>query len=229
LFLSVRSTTGLEPIPDSVDVLQTVKELNRIVLTKAGQIQIVKDKMFDSLEEDKKAKFKIIYDLYKKFFTVPYIPVIDLVDIDKYHKEHKALHNEKGEIIKDKNGWDLTDFNSLALSECSFSGMYEKEGQPPKMIFTDASLPKDQSLFLKHSHGVPTDIPPSSVIVCLSTFRGDQIYDVDTKVWIKNRPDEAKAVARITVIRVLIDHSQLYSKIEELKKKIGDKKLKPDL
>jgi len=112
-------------------------------------------------------------------------------------------------IEKDEKGvWDNIDFNSFAISECAFTGVYAKEGKPPKMILSDYSLPENQSLFCKFSNGLNSDLPPSSVYVSLTTSRGNQAYDPDTKKFVVD-PENAVAMPKIKGICVLLDYSKI--------------------
>lgn len=180
----------------------------------------------ETVPKNKYDKIKDFYDLGKKFIDVDYIPFIELSDVEKYHMTHKAVKDKDGKIIKDESGWDKTDFNSFALCECSLTGFYTKDGQPPKMIITDSSLQSEQSLFLKFSNGIKSDLPASSVILSLTTSRGNQIYDKDTKQWIVN-PDEAKPNAKIKGIKLLINFETL--DIDGIKAKLVNSNLKADI
>ena len=226
LFLQATAKTDLEIIPSKkINIPKVIEYINGRVRNNVMKAQSIIGSG-EPMPKEKLAKIKAFFDVGKKFLTKDFIPVIDLIGVDEYHKTHKAITNpETGLILKDE-GWDKTDFNSFAISECSYSGVYAKEGQAPKMIITDSSLPQDQSLFLKFSNGLRHDLPPSSVLVALTTSRGNKIYDKDTKLWVVNE-EEAKAIPKIKGIKLLINFGVL--DIDSIKKKLAAKNLKADV
>ena len=84
------------------------------------------------------------------------------------------------------------------------------------MILSDYSLDDNQSLFVKFSNGISKELPSSSVYVCLTTSRGNQAYDPDTKQFVVN-PEEAVAIPKVKGIKVILDFTKL-----DIKKLIGD-------
>ena len=199
-----------------------INVVNARVKSKAKKLMAIVSKTnFDSLPKDKAKKLHDLESLYKKFVDVDYIPIIDLNGVDDYHKSHRAVlvENKEGKLVpkKDKEGvWDSIDFNSFAISECAFTGVYTKEDKPPKMILSDYSLAENKSLFPKFSVGINSDLPPSSVYVSLTTSRGNQAYDPDTKKYIVD-PENAVAIPKIKGICVIMDFSKI-----DIKKLVGD-------
>ncbi len=221
LFLKTYSTNTLEIMPEKLNLLDYLKNRKRVkgIITLinervAGFAKKVDDIHSKANEEntpkEKLEKLKQLYSLCKKYIKLPYIPVIDLNQIDYYHLSHRALKDKDNKIVKDEKGvWDNTDFNSFALCQCSFSSVFQKDKtKPPKMVITDATLPQDQSLFLKFSNGLDTELPASSVIISLTTSRGNSVYDPDTKKWITDA-ENAKAIAKIKGMKLLIDYTKL--------------------
>ena len=226
LIIQSSAKTDIEIIPNSkLNIIKIVEYINSRVKNALTGVQEVLAST-RPLPKEKEAKLKALLDVGKKYLTTDYIPIIDLIGIDEYHLTHKAILNKETGLPIKENGWDKTDFNSFAISECSLSGVYAKEGQAPKMIITDSSLPGDQSLFLKFSNGLRSDLPASSVLVALTTSRGNKIYDKDTSEWIVNE-DEAKAIPKIKGIKVLVNFKSL--DIDGIKKKLLKKTLKADI
>jgi len=229
IIIQGNARTDIEIIPSKkLNITKIIRYINvrvRNSLIKASNI-LTNDAEENKLPKEKKAKIKAFLDSGKKYLKKEYIPIIDLIGVDDYHMTHKAIRDpETGLVLKDE-GWDKGDFNSIAISECSYSGVYAKEGQPPKMIITDSSLATDVSLFLKFSNGLRSDLPASSVLVCLTTSRGNKIYDKDTGQWIVNE-EEAKAIPKIKGIKLLINFGTL--DIDSIKKKLASKSLKADV
>jgi hypothetical protein len=128
----------------------------------------------------------------------------------------RALKDEAGKIIKD-GAWDKIDFDAFALCECTFNGVYEKEGKKPKMILSDISLPQDNNnIYCGFANGIDTKIPSSSVILSLTTARGNQVYDPDTKTYIDDE-ENATAFPKVKGIKVLIDFQKI-----DIEKLFGD-------
>lgn len=231
LFLQVTAKTDIEVSSKKLNIPSILDKVNdRINEETKKLMSIVNKTNFDELPKGKAKKLHDLEALYKKFVRVDYIPVINLVDVNEYHMTHRALFEKVpaigedaiGEefivlIKKDENDvWDSIDFNSFAISECAFTGVYTREGQAPKMILSDYSLPDNQSLFAKFSNGVDSELPPSSVYVSLTTSRGNQAYDPDTKKFVVD-PENAVAIPKIKGIGVILDYSKI-----DIEKLVGD-------
>ncbi len=229
LYLQVTAKSDLEVSPNKVKLVPYLDKqrkqkpgiitlANKRIKDKANKLMgIVAKTDFDALPKEKAKKLHELEALYKKFVDLDYIPVIDLAGTHVYHMTHKAKLGEDGQPIKGEDGvWDNIDFNSFAISECAFGGIYTKEGKAPKMILSDYSMPDNQSLFAKFSNGLDTEIPPSSVYISLTTSRGNSAYDVDTKEWIVD-PDNAVAMPKIKGIGVIFDFKKI-----DIEKLAGD-------
>lgn len=210
-----------------IDIVKVIKHINgRVEHSVKKVVELLESEKAEKIPKDKLSKLREFYEVGKKYLDKDYIPIIDLIGVNEYHMTHKAIINtETGRPLK-QGAWDRTDFDSIAICQCSYSGIYSAEGKAPKMIITDASLPQEQSLFLKFSKGVRSDLPKSSVILSLTTSRGNQIYDVDTKTWIVNE-EEAQAVAKIKGIKMLYNFETL--DIESIKRDLQRKNLKADV
>lgn len=152
---------------------------------------------------------------YKVYESEDYIPFIDLNDIRDYHLKYSAVYkdvvDEEGEtvqiIAKNKDGYDITDWNAFALAECVFNGIYESEGKSPKMILDDWSL--DNNLFVSFSKELQTNIPPSSsVIISLTTSRGNKVWDADSESLVVD-PENAKVFPLVRGIRSIMNFSEV--------------------
>ena len=229
LFLQVTAKTDIEVGSKKLKITDILEKINIRIDKKAKKLMsIVSKTNFEEIPKDKAKKLHDLEALYKKFTSVPYIPIIDLAGVDHYHKHHRAISikvptvgDDSGEvvisIVKDEGDvWDKIDFNSFAISECAFTGVYTKEGKPPKMILSDYSLPDNQSLFCRFSNGINSDLPPSSVYVSLTTSRGNQAYDPDTKKFVVD-PENAVAIPKIKGIGVIMDYSKI-----DMEKLVGD-------
>lgn len=218
LFLQITSKTDIEVSSKKLKITDIIGKINERILNKANKLDsLIKKTNFEELPKEKAKKLQDADALYKKYKTVDYIPVIDLFGIHTYHMTHRAKPDENGVPQKDDSGtWDAIDFNSFAIAECAFSGVYTKEGKAPKMILSDYSLPENQNLFAKFSNGIDSELPPSSVYVSITTARGNQAYDPDTKQFIVD-PENAVAMPKIRGIGVIMDFSKI--DIEQL---LGD-------
>jgi len=218
LYLSVNARTDLEVSSKKIKLFDIVEKINKRVKENAMKVKMMVEKTdFNELPKDKAKKLQDLWDLYKKFTKVDYIPIIDLAGINEYHMTHRAILGEDGKPMKDDSGvWDAVDFNSFALCECAFTGIYEREGQAPKFILSDYSLGENENVFSKFSNGLSKEIPPSSVYISLTTSRGNQAYDPETKQFVKD-PENAVAIPKIKGVGVILDFSKL--NIESL---IGD-------
>lgn len=231
LFLQVTAKTDIEVSSKKLNIPSILEKVNGRILNESKRLMMLIDKTdFNELPKGKAKKLHDLEALYKKFITVDYIPVIDLASVNEYHITHRAISETvteigeegvAGEVIirikKDENGvWDSIDFNSFAISECAFTSLYTRDGQAPKMILTDYSLPENQSLFVKFSNGVDAELPPSSVYVSLTTSRGNQAYDPDTKKFVVD-PDNAVAIPKIKGVGVILDYSKI-----DIEKLVGD-------
>lgn len=218
LFFNLTAKGEIEDSQDKLEIIDIMSKINQRIKQKA----IVVDKTYhgvdlNELPKEKAKKLQDIYDLYSKFLKVEYVPIIDLVGINNYHMTHKAILGEDGKPTKNEEGvWDNTDFNSFALCECAFTGVYKRDKSAPKFILTDYSLPDNQSVFAKFSAGMDSEIPASSVYVVLTTSRGNQAYDPDTTKFIFN-PDEAVAIPKIRGVGVILDFTKI--NVEQL---LGD-------
>ncbi|MHA1408767.1 MAG: hypothetical protein ACTSQY_00365 [Candidatus Odinarchaeia archaeon] len=207
LFLQVNmSGESIDVSESKIKITDIIRAINKRIRAKA--LAIVEH--YNSLsEDDKTKKIKELYNLYKKYTELDYIPIIDLADINDYHMKYRALKDEDGEIIKDDGGvWDKIDFNSFAICECAFSGVYSREGSSPKLILTDYSLESNQNVFAKYSNGLDVDLPSSTVYISLTTSRGNRSYDEDTKQFIVD-PENAVAIPKIKGIGVIMDFTKL--------------------
>ncbi len=218
LFTNVTAKGEIEGSQDKLDIIDIVSKINERIneqVEKIGNTYHSVD--MNELPKEKAQKLQQLFDLHEKFLVVEYIPIIDLAGINRYHMTHKALLDANGNPIKDEDGvWDMTDFNSFALTECAFTGAYTKDGKAPKFILSDYSLPDNQSVFAKFSKGMDSEIPASSVYAVLTTSRGNQAYDVDTKTFVHN-PEDAIAIPKIRGIGVILDFTKI--NVEQL---LGD-------
>ena len=170
----------------------------------------------EELPKEQKAKILAKWKLYKKFKTRDYIIFIDLNEVDEFHKKYRAIKDEEGNFMKD-GAWDKIDFDAFALCECTLNGVYEKEGKKPKMILSDISLPQEQNnIYCGFAGGIDTKLPSSSVILSLTTARGNQVYDPDTRTYIEDE-ENATGFAKVKGIRVLIDFEKI-----DIEKLFGD-------
>jgi hypothetical protein len=227
LFAQVTSKSDLDVSnikPKMLDYVEDDKKkkgmitiINERVKLSAEKLKQISSGNLDSLPKEKAEKLKQTMGLYNKFLTTDYIPVIDLNGIANYHITHKALKNEDGSAKKSE-GWDEVDYKSFAIVECAYSSTYKKEGKAPKYVISDYSLPENKSIFAKFSNGLEVDLPASTVILSLTTSRGNQAYDEDTKKYIEN-PEGAVPIPKVRGICILVDFTKL-----DIKKLIGNLK-----
>lgn len=229
LFLQVTAKTDIEVGSKKLKIPEIISKINARVSTSSNKLKdIISKTNFDELPKGKAKKLHDLETLYKKYVDLSYIPVIDLSEINDYHRTHRAISitvpaigDDSGNVIvkiqKGEDGiWDNIDFNSFAISECALSGVYTRDDKPPKMILSDYSLPENQSLFAKFSNGIDSDLPPSSVYVSLTTSRGNRAYDPDTKEFVVD-PENAVAIPKIKGIGIIMDYSKI-----DIDKLIGD-------
>ena len=218
LSLNVTSKTELEVSDKKPKVEKLVKQINLRIQkeTEMAYNRAKEAKGTPDLPKDQLAKIMAKWKLYKKYKSRKYIPIIDLNEVNSFHMNVRALKDKDGNIIKD-GAWDKIDFDAFALCECTLNGIYEKEGKKPKMILSDISLPQEQSsMFCGFANGINTKIPNSSVILSLTTSRGNKVYDPDTKTYIEDDAN-SKAFAKVKGVRVLIDFTQI-----DVEKLFGD-------
>lgn len=183
----------------------------RITKTARKLYSLLTSEEFKDLPKDKKKQIKEMYKDFKKYIDKDLIPVIDLLDIDKYHKEHRAvwetvedeMTGEEIKRIKKDNGWDVTDFDSFAVCECSLDGVYSPADKPPKFVISDASLPNEFPIYAKFANGIDSELPDSQVLISLTTSRGNKVYDEDSEEYIVDE-ENAKAFPKIRGIKVLM-------------------------
>jgi len=209
-----KAGTGLEIIPSDELRLLNYEQDGRL---KKGIISRINDRVneqarklsffitserFEKEPKDKQKQIQDVFKLYKKFLEVDYIPIIDLNEVDWYHKSHKAIRDPETGDIKKEGAWDKTDFNSFAISECSYTGMYAPQGKPPKMVITDPSLPQTKSLFCKFPNGLDHKMPEGQCIVSIMTSRGNQVYDEESGEYVED-PENAVAIPKIKGVKIL--------------------------
>ncbi len=211
LNLNITSKTELE-VSDKKPKMETLaRQINARILAEAKEAygRAKEANATEDMPKDHKAKIMAKWNLYSKFKDKDYIPFIDLSEIHDFHMKYRAVIDEETGTPKKENGWDKIDFDAFALSECTLNGIYEKEGRSPRMILSDISLPQDNSsIFCGFAKGIDIKIPPSSVIVSLTTSRGNKVYDPDTKTYIED-DENSKAFAKVKGIRVLIDFTKI--------------------
>jgi hypothetical protein len=210
LNLNVTSKTEIEMSDVKPKIEKLAKQINVRIDKEAKQAygRAKQAKETEDIPKEQKAKIMAMWKLYKKFAGKDYIPFIDLAQIDSWHKERRAVRDEDGNILKD-GVWDKIDFDAFALSECTLNGIYEKEGKTPKIILSDISLPQDQSsIFCGFAKGIDTKLPNSSVIISLTTSRGNKVYDPDTRTYIEDE-EGATAFAKVKGVRVLVDFTKI--------------------
>lgn len=229
LFLQVTAKTDIEVGSKKLKIPEIIGKINARVSTSSNKLKdIISKTNFDELPKGKAKKLQDLEALYKKYVDLSYIPVIDLSEINEYHTTHRAITitvpaigDDSGNVVvkiqKGEDGiWDNIDFNSFAISECALSGIYIRDDKPPKMILSDYSLPENQSLFVKFSNGIDSNLPPSSVYVSLTTSRGNRAYDPDTKEFVVD-PENAVAIPKIKGIGIIMDYSKI-----DIDKLVGD-------
>jgi hypothetical protein len=208
----IRRDASIESSDMDIKTEQIIDIVNERVHNKAKKLKSLGMKLKENPNNFSNSKAELIkklYKLYKPYLDedYKYIPRIDLDEIHEYHMEY-AVVKEDGEVVKNDSGWDVTKFTQFALCQCTLKGIYENE-KGDKYVLRDWSLSEDQNLFLRMADELSTEIPsPSSVLVSLQTSRGNQVYDPDTKNWLKD-PENAKAFAKVKGIKLLRDFNKM--------------------
>lgn len=208
--LDIEKLKLLDFIDDGGNYRQgVISRINERVDSNARKLNAyVSSEEFEQEPKDKKTQLTELNKLFSRYIDRVYIPIIDLIGVDDWHKTYKALRDPKtGEILKE-NGWDKTDFNAFALSECSYTGMYEPANKPPKMVITDGSLPQSRSLFCKFPNGIDKKLPEGNCLISIMTSRGDQVYDEESGEYIKD-PENAVAIPKIKGIKILFKFAEI--------------------
>lgn len=209
----IRRDAPIESSDMDIKTEQIIEIINERVHNKAKKAMSLAKKLKENPSDFSNSKADLIKELYKLYKPYleeeyKYIPRIDLDEIHDYHMKYAVVRDEDGEVVKNDSGWDVTKFTKFAICQCTLKGVYENE-KGDKYVVRDWSLPEDKNIFMRMADGLPTEIPsPSSVLISLQTSRGNQVYDADTKTWMKD-PENAKAFAKCKGIKLLRDFNKM--------------------